>query len=262
MDTRAAANAGGTPDREYGRNGLIGLLVPQANSVVEPEFSALMPDGVTMLSSRLSGSRTDSKTRLSDYFGNLSQTLDSFDTAPLDAVGYACTGSSYLIDPVAESRRIDALQDIHGYRIVTASRAIKSALAHLHARRVALVSPYPAWMTALCKAYWAAAGIEIVDTAVLKLDTADTRAIYGITTPMVMEAFRDLNWRDADVILFSGTGMPTLRALDQATKASGKPALSSNLCLAWELLRITGTALPEPVGREALFGGWMDRIPG
>lgn len=96
--------------REYGRKGLVGILIPQANTVVEPELAALLPGGFTMLSSRLTGSRTDSRTRLTDYFGNLGHTLDSFDTAPLDAAGYACTGSSYLIDPELEQRRLDALQ--------------------------------------------------------------------------------------------------------------------------------------------------------
>jgi|GEM_PF-263984 len=250
--------------REYGRKGLVGILIPQANTVVEPELAALLPGGFTMLSSRLTGSRTDSRTRLTDYFGNLGHTLDSFDTAPLDAAGYACTGSSYLIDPELEQRRLDALQMRHGYPVVTASQAIKSAFAHLGIRRIALVSPYPAWMTALCQAYWAAAGIDVADTAVIDLDTADTRAIYAITTPTVLAAFDALRWQDADAVLFSGTGMPTLPAIQRVAALTGKPVLSSNLCLAWELLRVTGNGqhLPPPDATQPLFGGWAERVPG
>ena len=38
---------------EYAKRGLVGVLTPQANTTVEPEFRVLWPAGVTMLSARL-----------------------------------------------------------------------------------------------------------------------------------------------------------------------------------------------------------------
>ena len=40
---------------------------------------------------------------------------------------------------------------------------------------------------------------------------------------------------DADAILISGTGMPTLRALAPAEERFERPVVSSNLCLAWAM---------------------------
>jgi hypothetical protein len=77
--------------REYGHAGTVGIAVPQANTTVEAEFRALALPGVNIVTARLQGSRSDSRTRLLDYFHGLDATLDTFDTAPLGAVGFACT---------------------------------------------------------------------------------------------------------------------------------------------------------------------------
>ena len=55
-------------------------------------------------------------------------------------------------------------------------------------------------------------------------------------------------------MLFSGTGMPTLRAIVRAGKELGLPAVSSNLCLTWALHQILGIA----TAREGagLLVGW------
>ena len=96
--------------REYGHAGTVGITVPQANTTVEAEFRALALPGVNIVTARLQGSRSDSRTRLLDYFHGLDATLDTFDTAPLGAVGFACTGSSYLLG-VAQDRAAEPAAD-------------------------------------------------------------------------------------------------------------------------------------------------------
>jgi maleate isomerase len=62
----------------------------------------------------------------------------------------------------------------------------------------------------------------------------------------------------AEAVLLTGTGMPSLRVLQPLEVARGVPVLSSNLCLAWALAKITGTAHPGPESR--LYGGWSGRL--
>jgi len=56
--------------------------------------------------------------------------------------------------------------------------------------------------------------------------------------------------------------MPTLRAIPELARRSGKPVLSSNLCLAWALLKALPWTVPVPPPQdgEFLIGGWMDRL--
>ncbi|MSQ57571.1 MAG: hypothetical protein EXR35_08710 [Limnohabitans sp.] len=59
------------PKREYSARALMGVAVPQANPIVEPEFYVLMPAGVGVIATRLQGSRTDSSNRIVEYLDNL-----------------------------------------------------------------------------------------------------------------------------------------------------------------------------------------------
>ena len=59
------------PNREYARHALLGIAPPQTNPVVEAEMSALLPDGVGMLVTRLTGAADDARARFYEYLGNL-----------------------------------------------------------------------------------------------------------------------------------------------------------------------------------------------
>lgn len=249
--------------REYGNGAVLGVAVPQANPVVEPEMSALLPAGFSMLATRLKGSRSDSGQRMVDYLTNLPGSLEAYDTAQLDVVGYACTGSSYLVGEEAERRALDSAAERFGYPIISSAQALRMALAHIGAQRIAVFAPYPPFLVEASKHYWKSCGLDVVDCASVALDTSDTRDIYSITTPVAMASFSALRWQDADAIMFTGTGMPTLRALIEVSTLTGKPTLSSNLSLAWALVRAAGghEFLAPPGPNETLYGGWANRIP-
>lgn len=247
--------------REYSAKALFGVAVPQANPIVEPELSALMPPGVGVIATRLQGSRTDSRNRLVQYLDNLEASLDAYDTARPNVLGYACTGTSYLVDRSEEQRRLAALSQTFGYPIVTSADAIVDALAYMGIHRIAVLAPYPQWMAEASHRYWEQRGLHVTDARRATIDAEDTRNIYRIRIPMVLEAAHRLNAASADAIVMTGTGMPTLRAIPEVARQFGKPVLSSNLCLAWALLRRAGVEIPAPRGQlgESLIGGWVER---
>ena len=254
-------NKTASPEREYSARALLAVAVPQANPVVEPEFSALMPAGVGVIATRLQGSRTDSGNRLTQYLDNLGSSIEAFDTARPDALGYACTGTSYLIGPDEERRRIQEYEQRFGFPIITSATAILAACQHLGISRVALLAPYPQWIVDASLKYWQQCGLSVSSSARTELDASDTRAVYKIRSPMVLAAAEKLDTRDADAILISGTGMPTLRVMHSLSLRTAKPVLSSNLCLAWALLRQAGVSSPPPrlaLG-ETLLGDWIER---
>lgn len=243
---------------EYGARAVLGIGTPQANPTVEPEISALMPGGVNLLTTRLTSPCADSRERLIDYIDRLGEAPRAFDVLELDVFGFGCTGSSYLIGAEREAEIVAAAENIFGYRIITAAQAVCAALQHLGVKRIALASPYPDWLEQASVAYWEAAGFEIADTVRIETGNADTRGTYGVTSAQAMEKLSALNVRSADGVLLAGTGMPTLGVLRDIESRTGLPAVSSNFCLAWAMLRAVGLA-PERTD-ETLLSGWRQRF--
>lgn len=221
---------------EYGK--ALGIATPQANTTVEPEMQILLGGAATVLTARLTSPLADSRARLIDYFDRLEATVRQFDIAPLQAAGFACTGSCYLVGRESEEKRLAAATRAAGYPVISSAEAIRTALAALNARRIALLSPYPKWLSEAGQKYWCDQGLALTSVAGLPADLLDTRGIYKLTTPRVLAVLASLDTRGADAVLLSGTGMPTLRTI--ASLNPGIPIVSTNLCLAWLLDKITG----------------------
>ena len=253
-DAAARANL---PDPEYGP--VFGLLTPQANTTVEPEMQLLLRG--TLLTARCISASADSRQRLLDYLDNLRATLVQFDSAPLRVAGFACTGSAYLVGRAREDEQLAVLGRQLAFPVISATQAIRRCLDQIGARRIALLSPYPAWLSSAAQDYWRGAGYTITAVAGLSEDLADTRGIYGLHTSRVQRMLATLDTRDCDALLLSGTGMPTLRSI--AALPDTRPVLSSNLCLAWAMQQTVSThacgahSLRAFIGPDAV---WRQRL--
>lgn len=214
----------------------LGLATPQANPTAEPEVAALLPPGVDLLATRCV-SDGDPRDRLLAYFDRLADWLRSFGGLKLGAFGFACTASSYLLEPGREETACAELSDRFGYPVITAAGAVERALREAGVTKLAIASPYPAWIHALCLAHWQGKGFEVTDQCSAVPDMGDTKAIYDLDPETAERKFvSDLRHHQAQVILVTGTGLPSLAMLPRLERSLGVPALSSNLCLAKSLL--------------------------
>ncbi len=230
--------------REYGAAGWVGIGTPQANPTVEAEMRRLLPADIEPLTTRLTSRSDDSETRWTQYIERMDEYLTAFDVLDLDAFGFACTGSSYIVGAREEERIISAAAAKFGYPIVTSAHAVLRTLASLGASRIAILAPYPQRLTDASVAYWETAGLTVTDVKRLDIGSADTRNIYGLTGGDVLAGLGDMDLSGADALLLSGTGMPTLGAIKQGAKTLSIPVLSSNYCLAWALMDTIGRSVP------------------
>jgi maleate isomerase len=198
--------------------------------------------------------------RLVDYGQGIPRWLEAFGQAPLDAVAFACTGTSYLLGP-ADPPLPETVE--HAGRtvpVVTAAGAIGRALAERRVRTIALVTPYPRALTEAAVAYWRGRGFEVASVTALE-PAAGYHPIYGQNNASAFAAVAEAREAGADVALVMGTGAPSLAALAVALKRPGPPVLSSNLCLGWRLSQVLGGEASEPLGAWlAADAPWARRL--
>jgi maleate isomerase len=204
----------------------IGLLTPMANWAVEAEMRRLLVADYAV--ARLTSASPDPMRRLVDYAEKLGDAIGQFGGMPLAAVGFACTGSSYLIGAPREAH----LAAHAPVPLIFAAAAIRLHFEGLGAQRIAVISPYPPALHDAGLAYWRAAGFDVVHSARVDIGSADTRRIYALDGSEAGPLIEAARARAPDAILLSGTGMPTLAHLDPLGPV---PVVSSNYCLAQAL---------------------------
>lgn len=248
-------------DRQpYGWRGRVGVLVPPANTTVEPELAEGMPDGVGVYASRLPGRVQEDtsiglRDRFLEYNGTLRQSADSFGGMPLDALVFACTGSSYLVGPAGEEALLSDLR-AGARQVCTAALAVRQALTATGCRRLALVSPYPAWLTTAAVEYWAASGFDVVEV----VGIPQVKSIYAIA-PAAVAAAGSLSVSDVDGIVLSGTGVPTLDVIPHIASTRGVPVISSASASIWwaaKALRLPLGDVPAVAVRS--IGEWSHPV--
>jgi maleate isomerase len=152
----------------------------------------------------------------------------------------AHTGASYVNGFAGEPALTDRLAGLSRAAGLTAAHAIATALRHLGIKRLALGTPYPEAIGALGRAYWTAAGFEIVAHRRLE----GIANIYTVSAEDAYRLARQADVHGAEAVLLSGTGVPTAEVIEPLEQDLGKPVITSVQASLWQALRLAGVRHP------------------
>jgi maleate isomerase len=223
----------------------IGMILPSSNRVAESEIPAMVPDGVSVHTARLKlrgGSREEVLAMVERVEDAAMLLVD----AGVDVIAFHCTGVS-TFDPQMEVDLKQRIETVTGIPETATSEALVAAFRTLDAKRVVMVTPYPASVNEREVAFFAHHQISVITEKGLGLTNA---ADFGQVEPgewyrLVMAERNE----DADAYFLSCTTIrasPIIAALEQNL---GKPVITSNQAMAWHALRQGGVT-----DRKAGFG--------
>lgn len=211
--------------------GIIGVMTPAMNTVVQPELELLSPHGVSnqMQRFRLGGDM------ISDDMGEEAEKL--MDCHPLAiAVGLTTDAGPGGVAKLAEKSR--QIESEIGIPVINASSANHHALRTMGAKRVAVVTPFNAEIDQNVKANTEEAGFEVV--AIKGTEAPSLPAICETTIEEIEAVFDVVATSDCDAILQVGTALPVVSIIAALEAKYQKPIVACNAAVYWAALRRAG----------------------
>jgi maleate isomerase len=206
----------------------IGLLIPSVNTVAEGEFHAGTPAEVTVHTARMRIDGTSAEDVRAMVAGSLPRAARDVAAVRPDIVVLACTAVGAVLGAVGEGQLVSELERDLGVPVVSMNAAVRHALARAGARRVAVITPYPADVTDSVAAGVAGAGLEVAVAAGMGFE--DAFHIAAIPVEQLLE-FVEVSTRGAsfDTLFLSCGNLRMLEARAVLSERFGVPVVASNL---------------------------------
>ena len=225
----------------------LGCVVPAHNVMVERDFAAMCPDGVSVHFARAD----------IDYALPLRGQLEGMIAAGPDAarvlakadvraICFACTSASFLHGPGSDAAVAARMAEASGTPCVTTSTAVLRALTAIGARSVAVATPYVDWVVEAETEFLEAAGIRVAAISGMKLERAAD--INAVPLKAVVAAAEAIDRPDADALFISCTDLAAIGAIAELEARLGKPVITSNQAGYWALSQMAGAPMPAGWG--------------
>lgn len=240
----------------------LGVLTPHTAPGPEAEFPIMVPGRITTQVERVPTDPAKARTGPPSATTARRLTGPALDKAAnrlglnsVEAIGYASTSTAYLLGPDHEVALVARLRRRTGAPVASTCASAVLALRVLNAERLALVEPpwFDDELNELGAAYFRSHGFRIVFSA--SADLADDPA--RIQPAAVFDWITRYVDHDADAVFIGGNGFRSVEAITPLETALGRPVLTSNQVLLWNLLSRSGATF-EVHGFGRLF---MHRPP-
>lgn len=239
-------------DPPLGGRKALGLIVLQTDETLEHEFARL----ITAREAALFVSRVPSAPLVTpETLAEMAQALPRAasllpPSLAYDVIGYGCTSASSVLGSDAVARQVRAGAEARA--VTNPLDAVLAALTALNARRIGFLTPYAPDVSAALRAALEAGGVEIARFA--SFEEPEEHRVARIAPASTREAILALGAApEVDAVFASCTNLRAVEIIAEAEAALGKPVISSNLALAWRMLRLAGVAggLSAQAGRLA-----------
>ncbi|MCY4486818.1 MAG: hypothetical protein OXF11_06830 [Deltaproteobacteria bacterium] len=212
----------------------IGLIIPSANRLTEPQFNRYAPADMDIHVTRLRMTGKWSKP-LDELQGAIEEAAAVLsDTSP-DVIVFHCTANSMEGGLAGEERITEWVGRASGCTAVTTSQAITEALNELAIRKLVLISPYVEKTNQAEVRYMDEAGFEVVHELGLGLPGSDD--YIAVTPEQWLDITCDNSRDEAEGYFLSCTNTRMIETIEAVESRLARPVVSSNQAALWACLR-------------------------
>jgi maleate cis-trans isomerase len=219
----------------------LGVLVPSANIVLEPDMYRMIPSGVTAHFARV-WIAEDSPEELSKMIDFVPKACQELAHALVDVYGFGCTSGSFIKGLEYDLKIIEIIKENTGKPATSVSTACIEGLRQLKISRISLATPYEEWLNEKQKSFFEENGIEVVQMK--GLGTRNAEEIAGQDPGRIYRLAREVDCPESQAIFISCTDFRACEALEVIEKDTRKPALSSNQMLLRAMLKLANVYEP------------------
>jgi maleate cis-trans isomerase len=225
------------------------IVLPENNTTIEPEISALCPALTPLAVARVK--RPPRTLLLEDLPAYAEATLDaiapfsnkSFENRPWDLVIYGCTAAGFLGGPDSNARMVERLRERTGAAVVSTAGAMVDVLREDNVTETAVVTPYLAPVNDGLRRYLEASGIKVETLNSFFCKT--TAELGAVTEDQVLDLSRQTVTPSSKSLFVACSQLPTLRAIPQLRRDFPIPVWSSIRATAWAGAKaMTANGLP------------------
>ncbi len=221
----------------------LGLIVLQTDETIEYELQTLFADShVSLMVSRVKSDPVVSKEsllamepRLTDAAALLPGSVN------FGAVGYGCTSGATVIGP----ERVAALvsKGCSTNAVTNPISAVMAASRALGMKRLGFITPYAPEVSDEMRKTLVKEGFEIA--AFASFEEEREEMVARIDGASLRSAAASIAVSDCDGIFMSCTNLNVIGLAADLEAEFGKPVISSNIALAWDMARQAGVPMPD-----------------
>lgn len=225
-----------------------GVTTPSTNAVVQPEYDAMRPPGVTNHLARMHISNIETIDDAS--FARSIEMIDAGLDGAVERVmtcdpGHLILGISALAvwgGSLASCADLTRRMQLLAGRPIGTTHAVDAVLRALElydaGRRIAIMTPYYPVIEERMAAIFGEAGYQIMRFHHMR--GASPLQYTHVTDRDMIEGLRQTDGQDVDVIVQFGANLPMARLAGEAERWLGKPVISINVVTYWAALRAVG----------------------
>ena len=242
----------------YGWRGRIGLMVPTGNSVMEPEFARMSPEGVSVHANRVY-LKDVTPTSLLAMESEVRASAEGLAEIRIGVLAFGCTSGSFVGGKGYDDRLIERVEQATGVPATTTTTAVLRALRLLGVQRICMATPYIDEVNDLEVKFLAGHDIEVVKSRGGGI--VHTPDIQQCEPSVSFRRAKEVDDERAEAVFISCTGFRTVENLAKLEAELGKPVISANQATFADCLRMLGVRQAQP-GYGSLFERTFEAMDG